>query len=300
MLSKECVVLRRLAMMVVMGALGVLLLAGCSGVSVLNSLASDKGYTVTKNAVYDTQSGLALDVYRPENASNAPVVVYFYGGRWQDGSKDDFLFVGQALASQGFVAVLPNYREYPQARFPVFLQDSARAVRWARDNARQYGGDPAKLIVMGHEAGAYNAAMLALDPEYLKAVGMSRSELKGMVGLAGAYNFLPITDPTLRVIFSPPEKFAQTQPVFWADGQNPPLYLVHGKTDEIIPVSNTRDLAQRVKGAGGTVETLLYDNLSNGAVLASLSKSMVAPPADVLDNVSDFIRRVTGLKPQTP
>ena len=277
-----------------------ILLAGCSGLSMLNTMTPDKGYSVTRNVVYDATDSLALDVYKPDNAQNAPVVVYFYGDRWQDGIKDDYLFIGQALASQGFVAVLPNYREYPQVRFPAFLQDSARAVRWARDNASRYGGDPNKIVLMGHDAGAYNAAMLALDPEYLKAVGMNRNELKGMIGLAGPYNFLPITDPTLRVIFSPPEKFPQTQPVFWVDGANPPMLLIHGKNDKVIDISNTRDLAQRIKNANGIVDTIIYDDLSHGMIIACLGDTMLRSNADVLKNVANFVHTVTGTPAPNP
>ena len=276
----------------------VLLLAACSGLSMLNTIASDKGYVLSKDVIYDAQNSLALDVYKPDHANSAGVVVFFYGDRWQSGIKEDYLFMGQALAALGFVTIIPNYRLYPQARFPAFLQDSARAVRWARDNASRYGGDPNKLVIMGHDAGAYNAAMLALNPEYLKAVGMSRSELKGVVGLAGPYNFLPITDPTLRVIFSPPEKFAQTQPVFWVDGQNPPMLLVSGRNDTVVPMSNTRDLAQRIKDGGGAVDTILYDDLSHGMIVASFGDSMFLKKVDVRHNVAKFIRSVTGLPPE--
>jgi acetyl esterase/lipase len=277
-------------------AMGLFLLAGCSGLTVLNALTPDKGYTLAQNLVYDPASGLQLDVYQPQGKTGAPVVVFFYGGRWQGGSKDDYVFVGQALASQGFVAVLPNYREYPAVRFPAFLEDCARAVRWTHDHIARYGGDPAKLVLMGHSAGAYNAAMLTLDPAYLKAVGMSRSDLKGMIGLAGPYNFLPITDPTLRVIFSPPENFPQTQPVYWVDGNNPPMLLMHGENDETVSVQNTRDLAQKIKDANGLVETIIYHDLGHGMIVASLSETL-RNRADVLANVTEFVRRVTGTSP---
>ncbi len=289
--------LRRLIAPVFGAFVTIALLAGCSGLSVLNSIASSDGYTQSKDVVFDTQDSLALDVYKPNNAVNAPVVVFFYGDRWQAGDKQDYLFMGQALTKMGYVTVIPNYRLYPQARFPAFVQDCARAVRWVHDNASHYGGDPNKIVIMGHDAGAYNAAMLALDPEFLKAAGMSRNDLKGMIGLAGPYNFLPITDPTLRVIFSPPEKFGQTQPVFWVDGGNPPMLLISGRNDKVIPVSNTRDLAQRIKDGGGVVNTVLYDDLSHGMIVAAFGDSVLFGSADVPRYVDKFVREVCGLPP---
>lgn len=289
--------LRRLLAPVLGAFVTIALLAGCSGLTVLNTIASSDGYTQSRDVIFDAQDSLALDVYQPNNARNAPVVVFFYGDRWQSGDKADYLFMGQALTKLGFVVVIPNYRLYPQVRFPAFVQDCARAVRWARDNASRYGGDPNKLVIMGHDAGAYNAAMLALDPEYLQAVGMNRNELKGTIGLAGPYSFLPITDPTLRVIFSPPEKFGQTQPVFWVDGANPSMLLISGKNDTVVPYSNTRDLAQRIKDGGGIVQTIAYDDLSHGMIVAAFGDSMFLKKVDIRNKVARYIREVTGLPP---
>lgn len=269
-------------------------LGGC-GATMLNAMTSGSGSRAT-NVVFDDATGLKLDVYTPDNARNAPVVIFYFGSRWQSGSRDEFEFVGNALASQGIVAVLPSYRFYPQVKYPGFVQDSAKAVAWVHRAIGNYGGDPNRIVVMGYSAGAYNAAMLALDDEFMKGVGGSRDWLRGMIGLAGPYDFLPLTQPDLRDLFGPPEQFDRTQPVVWADGRNPPLLLVHGENDNNIFVSNTRSLAQRVKNSGGPVTTLIYPELSHEMIIECFS-STYRNRADVLNNVVDFVRKVTAGPP---
>jgi len=276
---------------VVLAAL--LLLSACTRQKVLNTLTSDDGYNLASNIVFDNATGLQLDVYSPAGVRNAPVVVFFYGGRWSEGDKADYKFVGQALAAKGFVAVLPNYRLYPKVRFPGFLIDSAKAVRWAHDNGAQYGGDPAKIVVLGHSAGAYNAAMLTLNPDYLKQAGGDRAYIRGKIGLAGPYDFLPITDPDLRDLFGPPENYDQTQPVLYPDGKNPPMLLMHGRDDKFVPIRNSESLAARLKSANGPVETVFYPEMSQNKIVETLS-TCLQPQADVMLYVNEFVKRVTS------
>lgn len=273
--------------------LTLLVLAGCTGPGMINAITPSKGYNQAVNLPFDPATGLTLDVYTPEGARNAPVVVFFYGHRWTGGDKQDYRFVGQALASRGIVAVIPNYRKYPQVRFPSFVEDGARAVKWAKKNIVPHGGSPDQIFVMGHSSGAHIAAMLALNESYLKAVGGTRGWLRGMIGLAGPYNFLPITDPELRDIFGPPERFEQSQPVFFADGQNPPLLLLHGENDEIVWPDNTRSLAKAVANAGGPVETVFYPKMSHTLIISAFG-SVLRGSTDVVDHVSDFIKRMAN------
>ena len=272
------------------------LVSGCAGQQLLNSLTIANNYTRHSEVVFDAGTELKLDVYQPDNAANAPVVVFFYGGRWSSGNKNLYEFVGGALAKQGFVAVVPDYRLYPAVRFPTFVEDSAKAVRWAHDHARQYGGDVGRLFVMGHSAGAYNAAMLALDGQYLKAQGGSRAWLKGMIGLAGPYDFLPINDDDLKDIFGPPARYESTQPINHVDGQNPPLLLLHGENDDAVWPKNTRNLATKVREAGGVAETVLYPKMSHTWIVATLSQPLQGQ-SDVMAYVRDFVLRKSGLKP---
>ncbi len=281
-----------------------LLLTACTSQQLVNDLTPEKGYRISSNVGFDAVTGLQLDVYSPNGAANAPVVVFFYGGRWQEGSKDDFKFVGQALAARGFVAVLPNYRLYPQVRYPAFLTDSAKAVKWVRGQINQYGGDPGKIVLMGHSAGAYNAAMLTLNSELMKSVGGDRAWIRGMIGLAGPYDFLPITDPDLRDLFGAPENYEQTQPVMYPDGRNPPMLLMHGQDDKIVSSSNSENLAARIQKANGPVETVIYPEMSHRKILATLASASLVKLAvgqsDVMFYVNDFVKRITSANAPRP
>jgi acetyl esterase/lipase len=274
-------------------ALALVLTAGCSGQQLLNTLTPSSGYAFDAAVTYDAERRLTLDVYTPPNARGAPVVVYFYGGRWQDGTPADYRFVGQALASQGFVAVLPDYRHYPKVRFPEFVHDAARAVRWTQQQIARYGGDPEQVFVMGHSSGAHLAAMVALNPEYL---GPDRARLKGMIGLAGPYDFLPLTAPDLRDMFGPPERFPLSQPITYVDGDAPPLLLLHGANDETVGVHNTRNLAAAVNRAGGTAETVIYEKLDHPWIVAVLAAPLRGR-ADVLEQVARFVREHAAGRP---
>lgn len=254
-----------------------LLLTGCAGtgvlspVTVLNGLALGP-YRAVDNIPYAPGPRQELDVYVPDHARNAPVVVFYYGGSWQEGDKSIYRFVGAALASRGVVTVIPDYRVYPQTRFPGFLQDSAAAFAWARRHAAAYGGDPGRIFVMGHSAGAYNAAMLALDPEWLAAYGLSpRHDIAGVIGLAGPYDFLPLTDPALRSIFGPPGQFARTQPINYVAPGAPPAFLAAGTADTTVDPGNSRRLAARLAKAGDPVELKLYPGLNHRRLVGALS-----------------------------
>ena len=274
--------------------LAAMALAGCSGTGLLNAVTPSSGYRSAEGVVYEPQRHLTLDIHTPQAVANAPVVVFFYGGRWEKGAPADFAFVGQALASRGYVAVLPDYRHYPEVKYPAFVEDAAAAVRWTLANAQRYGGDPKKVFVMGHSSGAHLAAMLALDPEFL---GKDREKLKGMIGLAGPYDFLPLTDGDLRDMFGPPEKFELSQPIAYVDGSNPPLLLLHGEDDNTVWVKNTRNLAAAVKRAGGPVESVIYESMSHAWIVATLAAPFRGR-TDVLDLVQQFIDQQANAPPR--
>ena len=277
-------------------ALLLMMLGACTGPQMLNAVTPNGGHELATNLIYDDARGLRLDIYTPHQRKRAPVVVYFHGDRWTEGDKADFRFVGQALTMQGYVAVLPNYRLYPDVRFPAFVEDGAAALKWVRESVARYGGDPAQVFVMGHSSGAHIAAMLALNEDYLKAVGGSRSWIKGMIGLAGPYDFLPLSDPDLRNLFGPPEDFQKSQPIYYVDGQNPPLLLLHGEDDENVRVKNTRNLAQAVARSGGPVEMVIYPKMSHARLLATVS-ARLRSQSDVLDHIGEFVDRIVAGRP---
>ncbi|MGY2319343.1 alpha/beta hydrolase [Pseudomonas sp. D8002] len=271
------------------------LLAACSPIKVLNALTPTSTFTKTSSLAYGDDPRQKLDIYRPVTAlPDAPVVVFFYGGSWNSGSKDDYGFVGEALASRGIVVVIADYRLYPQVRYPRFLQDGAQAVAWAYQHSAEYGGDPRKLYVMGHSSGAYNAAMLALDPQWLAGVGLSPSVFKGWIGLAGPYDFLPIENRDVRPVFFYPDSPPDSQPINHVSQSAPPSLLIASVDDNLVnPKRNTGGLAKKLRAAGVPVEEFYFTKTSHATLVASMSRPLrwLAP---VLDRVTAFITFTPG------
>ncbi|ARB30928.1 alpha/beta hydrolase [Pseudomonas tolaasii] len=266
------------------------LLVACSPIKVLNAFTPSSTFTKTSSIAYGDDPRQKLDLYRPFPAvSNAPVVVFFYGGSWNSGSKDDYGFVGEALASRGMVVVIADYRLYPQVRYPAFLQDGAKAVAWAHEHSADYGADPKRMYVMGHSSGAYNASMLALDPRWLNEVGLSPSIFKGWIGLAGPYDFLPIENRDVQPVFFFPDSPPDSQPINHVSASAPPSLLIASTDDNLVnPTRNTGGLANRLRAAGVPVETFYFSKTSHATLVASLAKPLrwLAP---VLDRVTAFI-----------
>jgi acetyl esterase/lipase len=262
---------------------------GCSGLGLLDALTPSGSYTATTDIAYGALPRQKLDVYRPQGAGPHPVIVFFYGGGWQSGERGPYRFVAETLTRHGYVIVIPDYRVYPEARFPTFIEDAAQAVGWARDNAARIGGDPSRLFLMGHSAGAHIAAMVALDARYLAKVGMERRELKGFIGLAGPYDFLPLTSDKFKTILAAPD-MAQTQPITFADEGAPPMFLLHGLDDTTVLPRNSVNFATRLRENGAVVETRYYPDMAHVGILLGLS-SLVAGDQPVLADILAFLQR---------
>ena len=267
-----------------------LLVAACSPVALLNIAVPDDGYRETGSLVYGAAERNKLDVYVPNAAATKPlpVVVFFYGGAWDAGRRQDYQFVAEALTASGFVAVVPDYRVYPEVVFPAFMHDAAAAVKWTRDNIARFGGDPAQVFVMGHSAGAHIAAMLALDRQHLQQVGMQPQDLDGMIGLAGPYDFLPLQSDTLKTIFGPEDERWKSQPINFVNGRNPPMLLVVGTDDKRVLPRNTYNLASKIEAAGGPVEVAEFPGWSHIDVVARLAEPL--RDETLLQTVARFIR----------
>jgi acetyl esterase/lipase len=225
------------------------------------------------------------------------VVLFFYGGGWDSGAKHDYRWVGLNLAAQGYVTVVADYRLYPRVVWPAFVQDCALAARWTRDHAGAYGGDASKLVLMGHSAGAYNAIELAVDKRWLGGVGMDpATDIKAVIGLSGPYDFLPLHSDELKVIFGPPDRRPDTQPINHVDGHAPPLLLITGDRDHTVDPGNSDRLAAKVRAAGGQVEVLHYSKLSHGRTVGALESGLrwLAP---IMLNVTRFVNLQTGFEP---
>jgi acetyl esterase/lipase len=265
------------------------LLAGCSPVSLLNGTIDTNGIDITKNIAYAPNPRGKLDLYRPHTAKGPlPVIVFIYGGSWRTGDKSMYPFVAAAIARRGAVVIVPNYRLYPEVQFPAFLQDNARAVAWAAAHAGAYGGDTASIFLMGHSAGAYDVAMLALDPKWLAAEGVRRDALAGVVGIAGPYDFLPITDPDIRPVFAPVQDGPASQPVTYVDGHNPPMLLLAGAADETVQPRNTLSLAGDIATAGGPVEQKIYPGVGHIGIILAFAP-LFSGKAPVVSDVWAFI-----------
>ncbi len=259
------------------------------GVGLL-TMSSPGAVRIQHDVVYAGGGRGRLDVYSPRVLRpHAPVAVFVYGGSWQSGDKALYSFVGVSLASRGIITVIPNYRVYPEVRYPDFLMDNAQAVAFAKQHAADWGADPDRLYLIGHSAGAYNVAMLALDSRWLGSVGLdARRDIKGVVGLAGPYDFLPLRDPKLKIIFGPEERLAETQPIAHVDGSAPPMRLLAGSKDTVVDPGNSTRLAAAIRACGGLVSTQIYPGLGHVGLITSVS-GLFRHRAPVLDDITAFI-----------
>jgi acetyl esterase/lipase len=268
------------------------LASACSPAQIVNTLVPHDDFKLLADRPYGTLARQKLDIYTPITTDRRkPIVIFFYGGDWQTGSKSDYLFVGEALASRGFVVIVPDYRLYPQVRYPAFLEDGAKAIRWTVDHANEFGGDGGRLYVMGHSAGAYDAAMLALDRQWLAGVGLDSDRVvRGLIGLAGPYDFLPLHSDTLKDIFGPPERLPETQPIRYVHAGEPPALLITGEDDDTVEPANTQRLAAHMRADGGSVTDLYYSNMGHVKLVGTLASPLqfLAP---TIGDVTAFIGR---------
>lgn len=271
-----------------------LLLSGCEGTlfAGLNATDQHRGIVERHNVVFDAGHALALDVYAPAQASHAPVVVFFYGGDWARGQRAWYRFVGTALAAEGVVTVIPDYRKVPEVALDGFMGDAAEAVAWTRAHAGEFGAAADDIFVMGHSAGGQIAALLATDPEWLAASDMRPRDLAGFIGLAGCYDFVPVSDDDEDMIAAfgdTPEAQRRGQPVSHVRGGEPPMLLLQGADDHEVVPSNAISLTQAMDAQHGDVTLKLYPGVGHEAVLLALSRPMRGDAA-TLPDVLAFIR----------
>lgn len=235
-----------------------------------------------------------VDVYGPGLAEgSAPVAVFFYGGSWDSGERRHYRWVARALAAQGFLALVPDYRLHPEVRFPDFLEDGALAVRWAVDHAADLGGDPRRIVLLGHSAGAYNAAMLALDPRYLQAAGVDPGVIRAFAGLSGPYAFLPLESPVTRRTFGHASDLDATQPVTFARADAPAAFLATGDQDTVVRPRQTRRLAAALRAAGAPVEERHYAGMGHAGPVLALSR-LFRRKSTLLTDLTTFLKTAAG------
>ncbi len=270
------------------------LAAACSPLALLDRFGPrDPGARrAGRDLAYGDHPRQRMDVYAPPGEGPCPTLVFFYGGGWTSGSRDLYGWAAQALAARGFVVFLPDYRLVPEVVFPVFVEDAAKATARAADLAPTYGGDAARLAVLGHSAGAYLALMIALDARYMKAAGRP-DVIRAAAGLAGPYDFLPFDVASTRDAFGAAPDPVQTQPVTFARADAPPLWLGHGADDTVVHDEDTLILNDRIKAAGGRSTARIYPGLNHADLIATFSP-LFRKKAPVLDDLVAFLHRALG------
>ncbi|MBO0662065.1 alpha/beta hydrolase [Jiella sp. MQZ9-1] len=286
---------RRLAMLLVCGFYS-FALSGCA--AALNAITPSNDYTLVSNVSYGPGARRALDLYLPKTmTATTPVVVFIHGGSWDSGSKDIYPFVGESLASAGMIVAIPNYRLYPDVRFPGFVDDAAKAVATVNHIAAEgWDGLPKgrhPLFVMGHSAGAEIAGLLATDGRWLQKAGLSIHRLAGFIGLSGPYDFLPLKEERYKQIF-PKALRAESQPINFVNGDEPPTLLITGADDVTVDPKNSRSLAAKLKRVGVPVTLTIYPGLGHVGTISSFSTVLPLGNRAIRQDVIDFVRRRSG------
>lgn len=273
--------------------MALLLTSACSqvGLFAANLPTSFDDIDVIDHVAFGQEPWEKLDIYKPENARNGnlDVIVFYYGGRWQQGQKEDYRFVGSALAKQGFIVVIPDYRKYPDVRFPDFIEDAAKALAWTYDHIGAYGGRQDRINVAGHSAGAHIGALLTADSDYLKVLGKERDVvIHRFVGLSGPYDFTPDEDD-LRAMFGPPENYPHMQVPTFITGQEPPMLLLYGDADKAVGKFNLDNLENKIRDKNGDVTSIIYPGIDHVWIVASLAW-FGQSQAPILKDMTHFLK----------
>ncbi len=286
----------RFLLIVLVVVFAVVTAVACAPIGALNALVATDTYQLTTTE-YGTGERRQLDVYTPRATAQRvrpvdgwPLVVFFYGGSWRSGERKNYRFVGEALAARGILTVIPDYRLYPEVRYPEFLKDNAASVAWSLREAARLGADPKRLFVMGHSAGGYNAAMIALDPRWLGGENVKTTQLAGWIGLAGPYDFLPIENVDAQPVFFHPNTPPDSQPIRYVTAASPRAFLGAAPEDTLVnPERNTRQMATKLQSAGVSVTVQFYPRTGHITLIGSFAAPLrfLAP---VLDDVADFVK----------
>ena len=248
---------------------------------------------VVSGEVFDEKTGLKLDVWAPSDVTSGnqkPVLVFFYGGGWAHGQREHYGFAAKAFAAKGFVVVLPDYRKVPQVRFPAFIEDGAKAMRWVQDNIAKHGGDPERVGLAGHSAGAHIAMLLTLDRSWLLKAGVSPGFVRATVGLSGPYDFLPFDSRRSISAMRAWPRPMETQPIAYAGADSPPIMVVTGASDDTVKPRNAILLARKLNQLGAIVEFRAYNDLGHEDIVMALSKPFRGR-APVLAEASAFLQQ---------
>ena len=231
----------------------------------------DRSAFPLRHVPYGKEPRQKLDIYLPRNNRVRSTIVFFYGGGWVSGARWYYRLLGRALAARGHLVIVPDYRLFPEVRFPVFNEDAALAVKWTSDNLLRLGGHPSRLFLMGHSAGAHISVTLALDAQYLGAHGLTPQQISGVVGLAGPYTLDPLKWQGIRDIFAPSANLpASARPIKLVRRDAPSMLLLHGERDRVAGAHASVRLAEALTEVGTNARAILYPRLGHFEILASL------------------------------
>jgi len=277
--------------------------------AIFNAAVEERGVKVQNDIAYGTGSRQKLDVYEPLSAAGAdgkaapqdgPIAIFLYGGSWQQGERAIYEFIGRALAKKGVTTVIPDYRLYPEVKFPAFMDDAADAYAWvARTLAKRTDGTSRPIVLTGHSAGAHMAALLTFDANYLSRRGKDIPTPAVLIGLAGPYAFDPTTWPSTKDVFADVKNPDTARPIAYAKRGGPPTLLMHGTADDTAKISNMRDLARTLKASGSTVQTLEFDKIGHLSILTSIAKPLRGW-APTLQAMIEFMMRHAALPAEAP
>jgi acetyl esterase/lipase len=263
------------------------LLAACQ--PLINLLVPRWGYDIHRGLAYGADPRQQLDVYVPRGlTAPAPVLLFFYGGAWQTGNRGDYLAFGQAFASAGIVTVVADYRLYPAVKYPAFVADAAAALAWLHAHAGDFSGDTGRIFVSGHSAGAYNAVMLASEPDFITAKGGELNWIRGVIGIAGPYDFLPLQEPEYIDIFHGRDN-PDSMPLNHVTGKRPPMLLVTGDDDGTVYPHNSRNMAAKLRTFASVVEEKHYPGTGHVGIILSLVPGFRGT-THLRQDMLDFIR----------
>jgi acetyl esterase/lipase len=265
--------------------------ASCSRFDLVNIAPEEFEGRIDSGIVFDPTHDLALDIYRPASDADKPrpTIVFLHGGSWQHGSRKDYLFVGVKLARRGFNVVIPDYRKYPEVTYPAFVEDAAAAFAWVHREIGGYGGDPARIILSGHSAGAHSAVMLAADERLLAHHGLSPTTIRGVIGLAGPYHFTP-RSKTLINIFNGAGNVPDMQAGNFIDGNEPSMVLLQGEADSTVNRINIRRLSESLSQGGVCHQKRFYPEVGHIGIIGAFTWAYESEP--IVSDVAKFVRQL--------
>ncbi len=232
-----------------------------------------------------------LYVYAPKKSKDLPIVLWIHGGGWRAGDRSSVQKKPQAFVDKGYVFVATNHRFFPDVSVKEMTGDIAKAIRWVHDHAKEYGGDPKSIFVMGHSSGAHLAALVCTDAHYLKAEGLSLSIIKGCVPVDVSVFDIPkrlkeggsVATATFTKTFGEKEESQRDYSPAWhvAKGKNIPPFLILHVADRAETRVQANWLADKLKFAGIAAKVVAAEGTNHGTINANLGKADDRPTQEM-------------------